>query len=163
MHLVQSKKWLISRLVLFSCCFKSLYDSIYVVNMNLLTLSLENSKTFFLNDEKSTRTNDNFFWEKFDKTTCGNSAQHYRNNFHLPAEPEFWNLLRSPGIDSHPGESVRPSYLTYRSARLHCLAESIPWNQFLGSLNVYKFGLCFCRQLYTKTVAFKIKLPEVFF
>jgi hypothetical protein len=24
---------------------------------------------------------------------------------------------------------------------LHRLAESIPWNQFLGSLNVYKFGL----------------------
>jgi hypothetical protein len=28
-----------------------------------------------------------------------------------------------------------------RPARLHRLAESIPWNQFLGSLNVYTFGL----------------------
>jgi hypothetical protein len=26
---------------------------------------------------------------------------------------------------------------------LHRLAESIPWNRFLGSLNVYKFGLCY--------------------
>jgi hypothetical protein len=34
--------------------------------------------------------------------------------------------LRSPGIDT---------------GRLHRLAESIPWNRFLGSLNVYKFGL----------------------
>ncbi len=32
--------------------------------------------------------------------------------------------------------------LSYRPARLHRLVESIPWNQFLGSLNVYKFGLC---------------------
>ncbi len=57
------------------------------------------------------------------------------------AEPEWVNLLRSPGIDSQHGGPVRQSYLTYRSARLHRLAESIPWNQFLGSLNVYKFGL----------------------
>jgi hypothetical protein len=25
-------------------------------------------------------------------------------------------------------------------ARLHKLVESMPWNRFLGSLNVYKFG-----------------------
>jgi hypothetical protein len=31
--------------------------------------------------------------------------------------------------------------LSYRSARLHRLAESIPWNRCLGSLNVYKYGL----------------------
>jgi hypothetical protein len=34
------------------------------------------------------------------------------------------------------------SYLSYRPARLHRLAESIPLNRFLGSLNVYKYGLC---------------------
>jgi hypothetical protein len=34
-------------------------------------------------------------------------------------EPEFVNLLKSPGIDSQPGG----------------------WHRFLGSLNVYKFGL----------------------
>ncbi len=32
--------------------------------------------------------------------------------------------------------------LLYRPARLYRLAELIPWNQFLGSLKVYKFGLC---------------------
>ncbi len=37
---------------------------------------------------------------------------------------------------------VRQSYLTYRPARLQRLEESIPLNRFLGSLNVYKFGLC---------------------
>jgi hypothetical protein len=57
-------------------------------------------------------------------------------------EPEFVNIIRSPGIDSQPGGSVLQPYLTYRSARLHRLTESITWNQFLGSLNVYKFGLC---------------------
>ncbi len=31
--------------------------------------------------------------------------------------------------------------LSYRPARLHWLAELIPWNRFLGSLKVYKFGL----------------------
>ncbi len=31
--------------------------------------------------------------------------------------------------------------LSYRAARLHWLAESIPLKGFLGSLNVYKFGL----------------------
>ncbi len=31
---------------------------------------------------------------------------------------------------------------TTRPGRLHRLAESIPRNRFLGSLNVYKYGLC---------------------
>jgi hypothetical protein len=31
--------------------------------------------------------------------------------------------------------------LSYRLARLHRLAESIPRNRFLGSINVYKYGL----------------------
>ncbi len=60
-------------------------------------------------------------------------------------EPEFVNLLRNLGIDSQPGGQVRQPYLMYQPAGLHRLAESIPWNRFLGSLNVYKFGLCtFC-------------------
>ncbi len=58
--------------------------------------------------------------------------------------------LRSPGIDSkesiplayfssadqYDKYSCRTSPLGYR------LAESIPLHRFLGSLNVYKFGLC---------------------
>jgi hypothetical protein len=31
--------------------------------------------------------------------------------------------------------------LSYWPARLHRLAEFIPWNRFLGSINVYKYGL----------------------
>jgi hypothetical protein len=31
--------------------------------------------------------------------------------------------------------------LAYRPARLHRLAEFIPWNRFQGSINVYKYGL----------------------
>jgi hypothetical protein len=42
------------------------------------------------------------------------------SHLQLKAEPEFVNLLRSPGIDSLPRR-----------------------NQFLGSLNVYKYRLCF--------------------
>jgi hypothetical protein len=64
--------------------------------------------------------------------------------------PVFVNLLRSPGIDSRPGVPVRQSYLTYRPSRLNRLAESIPWNQFLGSLNVYKYGICFIQLLFSK-------------
>ncbi len=32
--------------------------------------------------------------------------------------------------------------LSYRPDRLHSLAELVPWNRFLGSLKVKKFGLC---------------------
>jgi hypothetical protein len=49
-------------------------------------------------------------------------------------EPVFVNLL-SPGIDSQPGGPV------LQPARLQRLVESIPWNRFLSSFNVYKFGL----------------------
>jgi hypothetical protein len=34
------------------------------------------------------------------------------------------------------------TYMTYRPARKHRLAESIPWNRFLGSIIVYKYGFC---------------------
>ncbi len=56
------------------------------------------------------------------------------------AEPVFVNILRNPGFDSQP---VRPvPYLSYRPARLHRVAKSIPRNRILGSLFVYKYGLC---------------------
>jgi hypothetical protein len=45
------------------------------------------------------------------------------------------------GIDSQPGGSVRQIYLPYQPARLQRLAKSIPRNRFLGSINVYKYGL----------------------
>jgi hypothetical protein len=32
--------------------------------------------------------------------------------------------------------------LSYRPARLHRLEELMPWNRFLGSINVQKYRLC---------------------
>ncbi len=63
------------------------------------------------------------------------------NIFLCLPEPAFQNLLRSPGIDSQPDGLVRQPYLTFLPARQHRPAEWIPWNRFLGSLNVYKYGL----------------------
>ncbi len=56
-------------------------------------------------------------------------------------EPVFVDLLRSPRIDSRPGGPVRQPYLSYRPARLHRLAKSIPRNRFLSSIHIYKYGL----------------------
>ncbi len=46
--------------------------------------------------------------------------------FHLHPGLEFVELLRSPGIDSQPGEPVCKPYLMYRPTWPHRLAESIP-------------------------------------
>ncbi len=48
-----------------------------------------------------------------------------RHNVSQIAEPEFVNILRSPGIDFQPGGPVRQLYFTYRPATDR-LAESIP-------------------------------------
>ncbi len=60
-----------------------------------------------------------------------------------PARARICKPFKEPGIDSQPGGPVRQRqpYLLYRLARLHRLAELIPRNRFLGSLNVYKYGL----------------------
>jgi hypothetical protein len=63
-------------------------------------------------------------------------------------------LLWSPGIDAASLCSLcwnfRTIYgarnrvrirLSYRPAGIHRLAETIPWNRFLGSFIVHKFGL----------------------
>ncbi len=49
--------------------------------------------------------------------------------------------FKEPRNQIPAGGPVRQPYLTYWPASLHRLAESIPWNQFLGSLNVYKYRL----------------------
>jgi len=43
-----------------------------------------------------------------------------------------------------PRNQFRKPYAAWRPATtiLHRLVQSIPWNRFLGCLNVYKFGLC---------------------
>jgi hypothetical protein len=56
-------------------------------------------------------------------------------------EPVFVNLSRSLGIYSRPGGPVRQPSLTYPPARLSRLAKLMPWNRFLGALNVNKYGL----------------------
>jgi hypothetical protein len=62
----------------------------------------------------------------------------------------FYNCMRIHGLLSEPkfinpgaqeSMPVRPPHLKYRHAKLIRLAESIPWNRFLGSINVSKFGL----------------------
>ncbi len=40
--------------------------------------------------------------------------------------------------------------LSYRPARLHRLAKFIPWNRFLGSINVWKYRLCLQVQLHVQ-------------
>jgi hypothetical protein len=72
---------------------------------------------------------------------CTIITVHYNITFR-ELELEYVNLLRSPGIDSQPGEPIRQPYLKYRPARPHRLAESIPLNRFLCVLKVYKYGLC---------------------
>ncbi len=71
----------------------------------------------------------------------GRSGWEYEGAY-MYTEPVFVNLERSPGIDSQPGGPERQSHLSYRPARIHRLAESIPRNQFMSSLNVFKYGLC---------------------
>jgi hypothetical protein len=58
-----------------------------------------------------------------------------------PAIARICKPFKVPGIDSQPGGPVRQLYLLYRLAGLHRLVESIPWNRFLGSSNVYKYGI----------------------
>ncbi len=53
-------------------------------------------------------------------------SQYFVSVGDVGSEPVFVDLLRSPGIDSQPGGSVRQPYLTLRPARQHRLAESIP-------------------------------------
>jgi hypothetical protein len=49
------------------------------------------------------------------------------------------NLEQSMGFRNRVGIG-----LSYRPARLHRLAELIPWKRFFGSLKVSKFGICLC-------------------
>jgi hypothetical protein len=61
--------------------------------------------------------------------------------FIYTSEHEFVNLSRS-AQESIPSLAGRyegpPGYIGWQN---RFLAESIPWNRFQGSLNVYKYGL----------------------
>ncbi len=77
-----------------------------------------------------------FHCEKYSRINPPPLTPLLRRGPELNSEPEFEKLLRSPGIDSQPGGPARLPCLMYRPARLHRMAESIPWNEFLGSLDV---------------------------
>ncbi len=57
------------------------------------------------------------------------------------SEPVFVNLLRSPGTDYHAWRAGTPTLFVVPSRQATQVAESIPRNRFLGSLNVYKYGI----------------------
>jgi hypothetical protein len=61
----------------------------------------------------------------------------------LGLRARIFKCLRSPGTDSK--KSIPTAYVARRAGTItlfvYRLEESIPWSRFLGSLNVYKFGL----------------------
>ncbi len=62
-----------------------------------------------------------------------------RTRSRMQSEPVFVTLLWSPGTDFQTGWPVRPPYFCYTGQ-----PDYIGWrNRFLGSLNVYKYGLWF--------------------
>jgi hypothetical protein len=61
------------------------------------------------------------YWSRFttaDQNSYITASQDKQRIQDWCSEPEFVNLLRSPGIDSQPGGPVQQPYLTYRPARL---------------------------------------------
>jgi hypothetical protein len=63
---------------------------------------------------------------------------------------QCWNVLllnQSMGARNRVGR-----LLSYRPARLHRLAELIPWNRFLGSLKVQKLRTLDCRHVGRSTL-----------
>jgi hypothetical protein len=78
-----------------------------------------------------------------------------------PARARMCKSFKEPGLDSQPGGRYDnptcctdwPGYIGWWNRflgslnvynyglRLHWLAELVPWNRFLGSLNIYKYGL----------------------
>jgi hypothetical protein len=62
-------------------------------------------------------------------------------NYQIRLRDGICKSFMEPRNRSQPGGPVQQPYLSYRPARLHGLAKSIPRNRFLGSINVYKYGL----------------------
>ncbi len=73
-------------------------------------------------------------------TVCNQGFRAFQ--IHVASNVLSWKLARA-GISK---ESMRDRNrggigLSYRPARLHRLAELMPWNRFRGSINVEKYGL----------------------
>jgi hypothetical protein len=79
-------------------------------------------------------------------TACVKPSFSIFSKMHMIIRARICEPFWSRGIDSQPltGRHDNPILRKYRPARLHRLAESIPWNRFLGSFNVCKFGLIRC-------------------
>jgi hypothetical protein len=101
-------------------------------------------KVFLCSLERKEGFQKYYYTKVYDKWT-GGIREGNQSLFSCPElpEPVFVTLLRSLEIDSQPGGPVRQPYLSYRPARLNRLAKSIPQNGFLGSINVYKYGLSY--------------------
>jgi hypothetical protein len=63
--------------------------------------------------------------EEFSATGIEGKRQATEKNQYY-SEPDFVNLLRSPGIDSQPGVPTQQPCLTYRPDWLHRLVEAMP-------------------------------------
>ncbi len=66
-----------------------------------------------------------------------------------------------PRNRSLTGGPVQQHYLSYRPATLHSLAESILRNRFLGSINVYKYGLWCTRSACASEIIWRLTPPKI--
>ncbi len=64
-------------------------------------------------------------------TNTGSDYSHKESTFRPEPPALSWNFKKIYGARNQVGRG-----LSYRPARLHRLAEFIPWNRFLGSINV---------------------------
>jgi hypothetical protein len=75
---------------------------------------------------------------KFECTSIARKKNYLHYIYLNMPEESILGLLRCAGIlEQSVGARNRVGiWLSYRPARLHRMAELIPWNRFLGSLNV---------------------------
>ncbi len=101
------------------------------VSIRLKTLVLARRRDLF---KDTAQTSSCIFPDKFQGLTAGlekwagwnGQFSRFPRQRLVCTEPVFVNLLRSPESDSQPGGIDSTTYLSYRPARLHRLAESIP-------------------------------------
>jgi hypothetical protein len=63
------------------------------------------------------------------------------NLSHRPARARICRSFKETRYPFSAWRAGTKPYFSYWPARLHWLAKSIPRNRFLGSINVYKYGL----------------------
>ncbi len=114
-----------------------------------LVISTESNVLFFLNYMQISY---NLTYKKYvyfllyqkRRPTAGSAAEGYGRRSRgsqrgqSQGKDDFWNIFKTYSfpLNVRSPEPVTITYLSYRPARLHRQAESIPWNRFLGSLRV---------------------------